>query len=117
MNTRPINTHEAYHAHIYFDEETVDIATEVYNQINNEFDFEVGKFHKKPVGPHTMWMFQVPFSESDFDDFINWLEKKRNDLSILIHPLTGNNLQDHTKYASWLGDDIDLDLGLFEKQA
>lgn len=112
---RPTNNHKAYHAHIYFDEKTVDIATEVYTQIQNQFDFEIGRFHKKPTVPHTKWMFQVLFTKSDFDGFISWLENNRNDLSILIHPLTGNDLQDHTKYASWLGDSINLDLRLFEK--
>lgn len=113
---RPVNNHDLYHAHLYFDEHTVDIATEIYKQIHSQFSFEIGRFHEKCVGPHTKWMFQVSFTNNDFASFINWLNDNRSDFSILIHPVTGNDLQDHTEYASWLGDNINLNLKLFEKQ-
>ena len=101
----PQNTHNSYHAHIYFDKSTEKIASQIYNRIKNEFKFEVGRFHKKPVGPHTKWMFQVPFQSSECDDFIMWLEENRiKNLSILIHPLSGDNLKDHSELADWLGE-------------
>ena len=109
----PQNTH--YHAHIYFDENTEGLACKIYDRIKIKFNFEVGRFHKKPLGPHTKWMFQVPFQRAHFDEFIQWLDDNRKGLSILIHPLSGDNLLDHTELAAWLGEPIRLDLELFRK--
>lgn len=107
---RPINKHQSYHAHIYFDQNTVDIATELYEKIQNQFDFKIGQLHKKAVGPHLQWMFYLPFSHSDFELLISYLEDNRKGLSILIHPLTGNDLKDHSEHASWLGAPVPLKL-------
>ena len=111
----PTNTHKGYHAHIYFDDLSEPLAADIYQKIDAQFNFELGRFHKKAIGPHTKWMFQVPFTHRDFDHFITWLEQNRDGLSILIHPLTGDNLEDHSLYASWLGSPIKLNLEIFEK--
>lgn len=50
---RPINQHNAYHAHIYFDANTLAFATALCQRIAKEFSLEVGRIHQKPVGPHT----------------------------------------------------------------
>ncbi|MGL5793939.1 MAG: DOPA 4,5-dioxygenase family protein, partial [Waterburya sp.] len=43
-----------------------------------------------------------------------WLALNRNDLTILIHPLTGNDLKDHTDYAAWMGVPQELNLDVFK---
>ena len=91
------NNHEAYHAHIYFDVETVATAKLIYAQITDQFDVQLGRLHEKPVGPHTKGMFQVAFVSSDFNEILPWLEAHRKSLAILIHALSGDDLQDHTK--------------------
>ncbi|EDM26718.1 hypothetical protein LNTAR_18765 [Lentisphaera araneosa HTCC2155] len=111
---RPINNYESYHAHVYFNDSTESLAQQIYTSIDKEFNFDLGRIHLKPVGPHTQWMFQVAFTANDFETFINWLESNRQDLSILIHPLSGDNYQDHSEHAQWLGQKLELDLKIFE---
>lgn len=106
--------HKAYHAHVYFDSTSLDMATSFYNQISYNFNVKTGRIHQKLVGPHTKWSSQISFGSKEFEALIEWMDKNRNNLSILVHAVTGNDLQDHTEYAYWLGDSIDLDLSIFD---
>jgi aromatic ring-cleaving dioxygenase len=112
---RPVNIHQHYHAHLYFDAETLEFATNLGQQIANNFALTVGRVHQKLVGPHTKWSCQILFSTQHFEQLIPWLEIHRNGLSILVHADTGDNLADHTKYAYWLGNPADIDLSIFKK--
>ncbi|MEF1254968.1 MULTISPECIES: DOPA 4,5-dioxygenase family protein [unclassified Vibrio] len=60
-----------------------------------------------------MSIFSVSFTDKDFNNLIPWLDQQRNGHSILIHGVTGDDLKDHTDYADWLGDAIDLNLTIF----
>lgn len=111
---RPINEHKAYHAHVYFDETSRSTARELCEASAERFGLKVGRFHEKPVGPHPRWSCQITFSASDFDRYIPWLEDNRQDLSILVHGLTGDHWKDHTDYAYWLGPPVELNLEFFE---
>lgn len=57
MNTAkfPINSHEHYHAHVYFDQETLGFASDRCKTAGGLFSLNVGKIHKKAVGPHPNW--------------------------------------------------------------
>ena len=111
---RPVNLHKAYHAHIYFSGDTKNIARTLYELISEKFNLQIGSFIEKPVGPHPLWSYQVIFGKKDFDVFIPWLDKNRNDLTVLVHALTGDNLKDHTDFAYWLGQEVELNLGIFK---
>ena len=63
------------------------------------FKLKVGLVHQKAIGPHPKWSYQITFSFNHFEQFIPWLEKNRQGLSVLVHALTGDNLKDHTEYA------------------
>jgi DOPA 4,5-dioxygenase len=110
---RPVNTHHRYHAHVYFDQETLDFATSLCEEAGKQFNIGVGRIHQRLVGPHTRWSCQLSFGEKDFDQVIPWLDDHRKGLSILVHAMSGDNLKDHTSYAYWLGKKVDLDLSLF----
>ncbi len=107
---RPVNVHEAYHAHVYFDESTLAFATQLCEKAGDIFSLKVGRIHQRPVGPHTMWSCQIIFFNTDFDQFISWLDQNRGDLTVLVHGNTGDAKADHTSYAYWLGDEVALDL-------
>lgn len=107
---RPINNHQAYHAHVYFNQDSVDFASDLRQSILKEFALKVGRVNKMLVGPHTKWSFQILFNHKSFDELIPWLDEQRGDLSVLVHALTGDDLADHTIYAYWLGDSIEVDL-------
>ena len=110
----PVNIHKAYHAHVYFDQQTLASATELCINAGQLFNLRVGRIHEKNVGPHPRWSCQITFGTKDFERFIPWLDMNRNDLTVLVHALTGNDLEDHTTYAYWLGEPIPLNLSIFE---
>lgn len=112
---RPINIHEDYHAHVYFDSDSKDTARSLCDRVAKQFELNIGRFHERTVGPHPMWSCQITFSAKNFDDFIPWLDANREDLTIFVHGLTGDDLKDHTDYAYWLGQSVALNLGMFEK--
>ncbi len=112
-NKRPVNSHAMYHAHVYFDAHSLAFATRLYELIGQTFPLKLGRLHQRLVGPHTMWSYQILFSSKDFDQFIPWLDQQRDELSVLVHADTGDDLADHTMHAYWLGEAVDLDLSRF----
>lgn len=110
---RPVNIHLNYHAHLYFDCDTVDFATSLSQKIGELFELKVGRVHQKAVGPHPKWSCQITFSNKEFTAFIPWLDENRNGLTVLIHGVTGDDLKDHTEHVYWLGDSAELNLAMF----
>ncbi|MEM7593748.1 MAG: DOPA 4,5-dioxygenase family protein [Cyanobacteria bacterium P01_A01_bin.83] len=114
MNFQDSSTIEKYHAHVYFDEATTEQAKALCEEAGNKFKVTVGRMHHRSVGPHPSWSCQLAFERSNHTDLLTWLALNRNDLTILIHPLTGNDLLDHTAYASWMGRQQALNLKIFD---
>lgn len=67
-------------------------------------------FHLLPrqVGPHPLPMFEFHFRASDAPTVRAWLEKNRNGHSVFIHPLSGNEIEDHTLHAEFIGEPVTL---------
>ena len=112
---RPVNSHAAYHAHVYFDASSVAQARALCEEAGRLFDVAVGRVHEKLVGPHPRWSCQLAFSAAEFDGIVPWLEAHRGGLDVFVHGLSGDELRDHTEYAYWLGKEWPLDLGPFRK--
>ena len=112
---RPENVFKRYHAHIYFDEETASQAEALCVNAWRECRVGLGRFHRKPVGPHPRWSCQLSFDADEFDRLIPWLDEHRDGLDILVHPLTGDALAEHTEHARWLGDAVALNVAIFEQ--
>ncbi|MEM9491188.1 MAG: DOPA 4,5-dioxygenase family protein [Myxococcota bacterium] len=101
-----------YHAHVYFDgpeqrEQALALRRAVETLIP---DARLGRVHSDPVAFHPQPMFQISFAAERFADLVPWLMLNHGALSILIHPLTGDALQEHTDQALWLGEQLPLDL-------
>ena len=45
-----------------------------------------------------------------------WLALNRGDLTIFVHPNTGQDLEDHRDRAIWLGQQVPLVLDIFTKR-
>ena len=101
---------EDYHAHIYYDAGTRDIAAELREDIDYKFTVELGRWHDEPVGPHPQAMYQVKFATKEFPRLVPWLMLNRLGLNILVHPNTGDAYQDHATHALWLGNKLKLRL-------
>jgi len=108
---------EGYHAHVYYDPATRAVAERVRAGIGANFSVRLGRWHDKPVGPHPVSMYQVAFSVEDFPRLVPWLMLHREGLSVLVHPETGNEYDDHARFASWLGTPIALRLDTLRKGA
>lgn len=102
-----------YHAHVYFDKDSVAQATALCEQAGKRFGVAVGRVHQKNVGPHPRWSCQLAFGKDKFDGLIAWLDANRNGLTVFVHGLTDDPLTDHTTNASWLGEAVELNLEMF----
>jgi DOPA 4,5-dioxygenase len=102
---------QAYHAHIYYGPATRADAAAVREAIARQFPTALlGRWHDQPVGPHPQAMYQVAFATDLFAAFLPWLMLNRQDLTVLVHPETGNAWRDHARHAVWLGAILALDL-------
>ena len=113
----PRNVHAAYHAHVYFDAKTVGQARKICAGAQAQFGAAMGRVHEKLVGPHPRWSCQLAFDAKQFDALIPWLDEHRGGLTVFVHGLTGDDLEDHTTHAAWLGEPATLNLDVFRKKA
>ena len=101
---------EAYHAHIYYGAATRPKAERLRQGIGERFAARLGNWHDEPVGPHPVSMYQVVFAADAFSRLVPWLMLNRDGLDVLVHPLSGDSLADHTRFAMWLGQALPLRL-------
>ena len=101
-----------WHAHVYFDAASRDAAWALRERIEKTFPIEMGRFHEKPVGPHPCFSYQVLFQPDQLAPLLSWLALNRGDLTVLVHPNTGQQLADHRDRAIWLGRQETLDLSV-----
>lgn len=104
-----------FHAHIYFDSASRDAAARVREGLNAQFDVQLGRWHDKPIGPHSKAMYQVAFLPDQFGKVVPWLMLNREGLDILIHPETGDDVADHTEHALWLGEKLELNINVLQR--
>lgn len=105
-------TYEWYHAHIYFEDSTMQKAENLHNLAKGHFRnrIRLSPLISRPIGPHPKPMFELDFYGEDYVEVTDWLEAHRQDLDVLIHPLSGNALADHTTLAVFLGNRLPLNL-------
>lgn len=115
MTDSPASDIKDYHAHVYFDADHRDEAQRVRERVEELFDVRMGRWHEKPVGPHPMWSYQIHFQPEIFDQIVPWLMLNREGLTVFLHPQTGDDLVDHRDSPIWMGKQVDLNLGMFEK--
>lgn len=104
-----------FHAHIYFDIASRDVAARVREGLSTKFDVQLGRWHDKPIGPHPKAMYQVAFLPNQFGQVVPWLMINRQGLDILVHPETGDDLGDHTNRSLWLGDKLELNIEVLRR--
>jgi DOPA 4,5-dioxygenase len=103
-----------YHAHLYYDETSIEVARHVRLLAKETFpDLELGNLHTNAVGPHPTWSTQLAFEPFLLPMILPWLMINRRQLTVFIHPLTGNDYRDHTDLAMWMGRQVSLNLAAF----
>ncbi|WIY23606.1 DOPA 4,5-dioxygenase family protein [Parasedimentitalea psychrophila] len=63
----------SYHAHVYFDADTVAQARALCQAAATSFGLEMGRVHQRNVGPHPMWSCQLLASPAQFSELLPWL--------------------------------------------
>lgn len=107
---------QGYHAHVYFNEHSIDRARALCEAATAKFAIQMGRVHQGLVGPHPDWSCQLAFGHEQFADVVLWLALNREDFVVFLHPLTGDELADHTAHAIWMGAVRPLNLEVFGRR-
>jgi aromatic ring-cleaving dioxygenase len=116
LNRRALNPTDACHAHIYYDLDTHAIsAAERLHRTFTELLARgglpglvlVGRMYGKSVGPHPKPQFEIQFLASASSRVAELI--RPTGLTALLHPLTNDDLADHTTLAEWIGAPLPLD--------
>ena len=98
------------HAHVYYSDEDRAAASalrEEFTAGRPEVLF-VGRMMDRGVGPHPLPQFEVHFPERARPEVVAAIEA--SGLRALVHPLTDDDLADHTNLAHWIGEPVELDV-------
>ena len=99
-----------YHAHLYFTDGQRDAAEDLRIRFSADPDIIfVGAMTAGKAGPHPIPQYEVHFLKASLDEVV---EKIRGSgLRALVHPLTDDDLADHTSLGEWIGGEpLELDL-------
>jgi DOPA 4,5-dioxygenase len=99
-----------YHAHIYFSAEQREPAKELRNCFEGDPDvLFVGRMTEGKAGPHPIPQYEVHFLRESLEKIQEMI--RASGLLALIHPLTADDLADHTSLGEWIGGEpLELDL-------
>lgn len=111
-NTTPIT---GFHAHVYYDPSNRETAARVREGLAARFPVQLGRWHDQPIGPHPQAMYQVAFTPEQFGAVVPWLMLNRAGLDVLVHPETGDHVQDHTESALWLGNKLPVNVEFLQR--
>jgi len=104
-----------WHAHIYFAEQQRAAAAslrELFIALTAAGDdpliLFVGRMMDAGVGPHPMPQYEIHFRGASVPAVTAAIEA--SGLRALVHPLTDDDLADHTTHAHWIGEPVTLDV-------
>lgn len=105
-----------WHAHVYVGEgesaAAADLRARFLAKSADEGVRYVGPVSAGPVGPHPAPQFEIHFERRT----LAAVEATIADagLTALLHPLTDDDLADHTRLARWIGEPLALDLTVLD---
>ncbi len=106
-----------WHAHVYYDAASRERAERLRDWIGARFPVRLGRWHDVPVGPHPSAMYQIAFANDQFPTLVPFLALNRMGLTVLVHPNTRRERDDHLQHALWLGAVLALDAGMLREDA
>ena len=108
-------THAPYHAHIYYDADSRPLAETAQHVLRERMAsgelaqlLFVGGLRDGQAGPHPQSQFEIHFTADALPVVREFL--RASGLRALVHPLTDDDLADHTHLAEWIGTPLELDL-------
>jgi DOPA 4,5-dioxygenase len=107
--------HAPYHAHIYYEAATRAQAMAANQHLRDTMAcggaprlLFVGSLKDGKAGPHPIPQFEIHFTRDALADVRAFIEA--SGFTALIHPLTDDDLADHTSLAEWIGTPLAMDL-------
>jgi len=102
-----------YHAHIYYDAAERPKAAALRDEFGRDpAILFVGSMVDHGVGPHPIAQYEVHFLGSAVPAVVAAIEA--TGLRALVHPLTDDDLADHTTLAHWIGKPVELDVTVLD---
>jgi aromatic ring-cleaving dioxygenase len=108
-----------YHAHIYYSAEQRPAAEALRGEFirlsaagSEPHILFVGRMSDGKAGPHPIAQYEIHFLEASVAGVTAAIEA--SGLRALVHPLTNDDLADHTNLAHWIGKPVDLDLNVLD---
>lgn len=102
-----------YHAHVYWSTPEQRAKAISLRDLLAKTGAGLGRVWDKPIGPHPLPMYQVSYCD-DIKSLVEHLLDNQ-DLSVLLHEDTGDDLRDHTEGARWIGNKLTLNLEWLEE--
>jgi DOPA 4,5-dioxygenase len=114
--TKAMNeAHAPYHAHIYYEAASRPLAETMRCVLSERMAAGelaplrfVGSLRDGKAGPHPLPQFEIHFTADGLAVVREII--RASGLTALIHPLTDDDLADHTRLAEWIGTPLALDL-------
>jgi DOPA 4,5-dioxygenase len=103
-----------WHAHVYYSDGDRAAAEALRARFvgDDAAILFVGRMMDGPVGPHPVAQFEVHFRERSVAAVSALIEA--SGLRALVHPLTDDDLADHTTLGRWIGEPLALDLTMLD---
>ena len=110
---------DPWHAHVYYDENDRSIAERLHQELARMLASDalpnlvhIGRMQNKGVGPHPKPQFEVQFLAAGLPIIVPMIEA--TGLTALVHPVTDDDLAEHTTLAQWVGEPLPLDLSVMD---
>ena len=104
-----------WHAHIYYsttDRAAAEALRGAFSRLASPEGpggvLFVGTMKEGKAGPHPISQYEIHFLGASVPQIVPMIEA--SGLRALVHPLTDDDLADHTTLAHWIGAPLDLDL-------
>jgi aromatic ring-cleaving dioxygenase len=108
-----------YHAHIYYSAQERPLAEKLREKLRTPRVGDplcgllfVGELRDHKAGPHITAQFEIHFDGRLLP--VVEAELTRSGLRVLIHPLTLDDLGNHTYLGRWIGQPVELDLTVLD---
>ena len=103
-----------FHAHIYYSDEERETASALRDDFSARRPaiLFVGEMTDRGVGPHPIPQFEIHFLETARAEVVAAIQA--SGLRALVHPLTDDDLADHTTLAHWIGEPVELDVSVLD---
>lgn len=108
-----------WHAHVYFAADERDAALALHDSFTrltasgtDPHILFVGQMTEGPAGPHPIPQFEIHFLKRALSSVVAIIEA--SGLRALVHPLTDDDLADHTTLGHWIGEAVELDLSVLD---